>query len=93
MIDSTRMCKFTADDLDCKGGSGFVKITHNPTSSVADRGVLQFDVQQNCNATSQISLNLTDIPGKLAIGLPPDIIQVKEVLYEIEKNDTIYIYK
>ena len=92
-IDSARMCKLPVDDIDCPAGLGFVKVTQNANSREEDRGVLQIDVQQNCNITAEISLNLTDMPGKLGVGLPAQSIKVKEMLYEIEKNDTIYIYK
>jgi len=41
---------------------------------------------------STVSLNLTDIQGKLKVSLPSNIISVKELLYQIERNDTTYFY-
>lgn len=39
-----------------------------------------------------ISLNLTDIPGRTKVTLPQRIINIKETLYQIERNDTAYIH-
>ena len=82
-IKPTENCIFNIKDLlDNK----ILDIRNDATS------VLSVLVQPGYKVNSSIALNLTDIPGKTWIGLPPQAIKVKETLYQIEKNDTIYIY-
>jgi hypothetical protein len=94
-VTSTRfdkMCRINIDQIDCPDGLGFIHVIHNQNSKSADNGTLSIQVQPNCNVTSIISLNLTDIPGKVRVDLAPQSIKVRETLYQIEKNDTVYIY-
>jgi len=87
-----KMCKFNIDNMACPGGFGFIHVIHNQNSKEEDRGVLSIEVHPNCNINSIVSLNLTDIPGKVKVSFPPQSIKVKETLYQIEKNDTVYIF-
>ncbi len=92
-----KMCRFNIDNVVCSAGlgstgSGYVHITHNQNSDVNDKGWLKIEVHpSNCNVTSTVSLNLTDIPGKTFVDAPSQTIKIKEALYQIEKNDTIRI--
>ncbi|MBI4009609.1 MAG: hypothetical protein HY361_00235 [Candidatus Aenigmarchaeota archaeon] len=90
-----KICKFNMDEIACPGASnkGYVHVVHNQNSQDADKGIIDIQVHPNCNITSTVSLNLTDIPGTTSVSLPTQIIKIKETLYEIEKNDTIYINK
>lgn len=53
--------------------------------------VLTITINPGFSVSTSVTLNLTDTPGKVRIGLPPQSIKVKETLYQIEKNDTVYI--
>jgi len=90
--DPAKMCRYNADNLNCPGGLGFIHVIHNQNSGDNDKGVLDVQVQTNCNVTTRVRINLTDIPGKLEVVFPDNqAIKVKETLYEIEKNSSIRI--
>ena len=72
--------------------------TCNPTAFKASikegnvpDGLMTVEVQPGCSIISSVALNLTDIDGKVRVGVSPQSIKVKETLYQIEKNDTVYI--
>ena len=90
--DVAKMCRFNFDAISCPGGSGYIHIIHNQNSREDDKSLILIEVQPNCNLDSTISLNLDDMPGKIRVTFPPQTIKVKETLYQIEKNDTIYVY-
>lgn len=86
-VQPNKMCKLN------------VTATCNPTAFKASiregnipDGTMVVEVQPGCTIISKITLNLTDINGKVRVGFPPQAIKVKETLYQIEKNDTIYIF-
>jgi hypothetical protein len=81
-------CKFTVKTV-CPGNNGFIEVRN----AEYQEGGLTVRVQQQCSVLSSIALNFTDIPGKVrVVFVAPQSIKIKETLYQIEKNDTIYIY-
>ena len=89
--DYAKFCRFNIDNIACPAGLGFIHVIHNQNSDTDDKGVIDVQVHPNCNITSTISLNLTNIPSKTSVSLPSQTIKVKETLYQIERNDTIRI--
>ncbi len=84
-IDLDGNCNFRISDASSPA-KRIVETDNDPNS------ILNVIVQPGFSVNSSITLNLTDTPGKVGVGLPPQSIKVKETLYQIEKNDTIYIF-
>lgn len=82
-IDPEEDCSFIV----YRGTGKFVNFTNN--ENIPGELIVRIKVLK---PIFNISLNLTDIPGKTEVSLPPQIIQIKETLYQIEKNDTAYFY-
>ncbi len=86
-----RMCRFNINDIDCDAGLGFIKVRHNLNSRDDEKGVINIEVHPNCNVTSTVTLNLTDISGKVDVNLPEQSIKIKDTVFNFEKNDTVII--
>jgi len=83
VIKRSANCNF---NINTPGGSRILQVSNE------DNSILTITVNPGFNITSTITLNLTDIPGKVRLCLAPQSIKVKETLYEIEKNDTVCMY-
>lgn len=79
---SSSPCSFIMKDL---ADNKIIDIRNEANST------LNILLQPGFIANSSLTLNLTDIAGKITVGLSPQAIKVKETLYQIEKNDTVYI--
>lgn len=88
MIDSGGKCTFS---INAAGGGGrILKINNKPGNNDPDKAMI-LTLQPGFKADSEITLNLTDIPGRITVGLPPQAIKVRETLFQVERNDTITI--
>ncbi len=87
-------CTYRINTIDDET-KGWIRIhnayrTSYPGSLTIRYHINNFDSPLIFNST--ISLSLADVPEKVKITLLPDIIKVNEVLYNIGRNDTAYIY-
>jgi len=86
-IKPDKMCKL---QVDATCNQPAFKVTNKQNTQVND-GDLFVEVLPGCTIISTISLNLTDVPGKTEVNLPDGQINVIETLYNIQKNDTVYL--
>jgi hypothetical protein len=88
MIDPSGKCTFR---INAAGGGGrILNINNKPNNDDPNKAFI-LTVQPGFEIDSEITLNLTDIPGRITVGLPPQAIKVRETLFQVERNNTITI--
>ena len=88
MVDSDGKCVFRIEEN--VTGNKIVQINNKPNNQDLDETMV-VTVQPGFNITFAVTLNLTDIPGKLRVGLAPQSLKVRETLFKMERNDTVMI--
>jgi len=86
MIDSDGKCVFRISEN--VTGNKIVQINNQPGNQDPEETMV-VTVQPGFNIAFAVTLNLTDIPGKLRVGLAPQSLKVRETLFKTERNDTV----
>lgn len=88
MVDPSGGCTFTISEHSTRR----VVFHLNNTPYASDPAkTLLFGARPGFNVTFVLSMNLTDVPGKVRMGLPPQSLKVRETLFKMERNDTVMI--
>ena len=87
MIDPAGSCVFTIDDV---ASTQILSIENKPGGSDPD-ATLEFTLEPGFNASYSVTMELLERSGKTYIGLPPQSINLRETLFQIEKNGTVLI--
>jgi len=86
MVDPAGGCQFAISESFTR--KAVFHLNNTPLSSDPGKTLL-FGSRPGFNVTFVLSMNLTDVPGKLAVSLPPQSLKVRETLFKIERNDTV----
>ena len=88
MIDSDGKCVFRINEN--VTGNKIVQVNNKPNNQDPNETMV-VTVQPGFSIAFVVTLNLTDIPGKLRVGLAPQSLKVRETLFKMERNDTVMI--
>lgn len=88
-IHPDRQCVFAINEN--VTGRLAIRISNRPLGTETNATAVAAVQPNFVNVTFVATMNLTNVPGKLGVGLSPQSIRIRETLFQIERNDTVVV--